>query len=151
MLGLCGQLNYLFSLKNYHPCRYLNPGPPWHQTDMLPTELSWLGCFQYYYSISFGTFQLITAEVFSSFLKWNKKILLKENLPMETTKTSLNQSCFDWRLTFEGDIKWEKSIGSPSSLKALILSSEIFSDSALFFLPVKTWDTHVDIPTGALL
>ena len=34
---------YLFSLKSSRPCRGLNPGPPRHQADMLPTELSWLG------------------------------------------------------------------------------------------------------------
>ena len=37
-------------------CRDLNPGPPWYQADILPTELSWLGylencldfqCFRY--------------------------------------------------------------------------------------------------------
>ena len=39
-------INYLFSLKTSHPCRDLNPGPPQFQTDMLPTELSWLGCKQ---------------------------------------------------------------------------------------------------------
>ena len=37
------QSSYLFSLKNYRPCRDLNPGCPRHQADMLPIELSWLG------------------------------------------------------------------------------------------------------------
>ena len=36
--------SYLFSLKNSRPCRDLNPGPPRYQADMLPIELSWLGC-----------------------------------------------------------------------------------------------------------
>ena len=36
-------LNYLFSLKIFCPCRDLNLGPPRYQVDMLPTELSWLG------------------------------------------------------------------------------------------------------------
>ena len=53
-------------------------------------------------------------------------------------------------LTFEGEIKFEKSIGSPCSLKALIDSSEIFSDSSLFFRPVKICDTQVGMATGAL-
>ena len=35
-------INYLFSMKNSHPCRDLNPGPGRYQADMLPTELSWL-------------------------------------------------------------------------------------------------------------
>ena len=36
-------INYLFSLKNSHPCGDLNPGPPRYQADMLLTELSWFG------------------------------------------------------------------------------------------------------------
>ena len=35
----------LLSLKNSHPCRDLNLGPPWYQADMLLIELSWLGFF----------------------------------------------------------------------------------------------------------
>ena len=38
------QSSYLFSLKNYRPCRDSIPGPPRYQADMLPIELSWLGC-----------------------------------------------------------------------------------------------------------
>ena len=32
--------------ENSRPCRDLNPGRPRYQADMLPIELSWLGCRQ---------------------------------------------------------------------------------------------------------
>ena len=51
------QSSYLFSLKNSHPCQDLNPGLPRYQADMLPIELSWLGC---QHKICFQTVSLKT-------------------------------------------------------------------------------------------
>ena len=45
-------INYIFSLKNSHPCWDLNLGSPRYQAYMLPTELSWLGLPLRLYSFS---------------------------------------------------------------------------------------------------
>ena len=59
----CVNCNSNLDQKNPLPCQDLNPRPPWYQSNMLPTELSWVDTYKHiHYSLAIKNLKLLIQD-----------------------------------------------------------------------------------------